>query len=95
MAITATRPVADVDGELLCEVSADAGPKDETTRRFRIKNTTGSASVFLGPQGVTTANGYEWTAAEGPLEVTLEPGEKLYGIVAALGQTVHVLASGR
>ena len=95
MAITASRPVAGTTVTLLCEVSADAGPKDESARRFRLKNLTATASVFLGPAGVTTANGYEWTTAEGPLERVLEPGESLYGIVAATPQTLHALGGGR
>lgn len=95
MPITATRPVAGVAETLLCELSADAGPSDETTRRFLLKNATGTASVFLGPQGVTTATGFEWTTTAGPIEVEIEPGEKLYGIVAATPQTLHVLGQGR
>lgn len=95
MPITATRPVAGVAETLLCELSADAGPSDDTTRRFLLRNATGTASVFLGPAGVTAANGFEWAVADGPIEVELEPGEKLYGIVAAAAQTLHVLGQGR
>ncbi|MDQ3933423.1 MAG: hypothetical protein M3340_02195 [Actinomycetota bacterium] len=69
---------------------------DQWTRRYLLKNVTGTASVYLGgTDAVTTGNGFEWTVADGPLEVELEPGEKLYGVVAATTQAVHVLRQGR
>lgn len=96
--MVATRATAGTTATLLVENTKPSRSADESdwgALKARLQNLTGTASVFLGPAGVTTANGYEWTTAEGPLEVDLEPGEALYGIVAALAQTVHVLGQGR
>jgi hypothetical protein len=68
---------------------------DFSSLRFIIKNITASASIFLGGSNVTTGNGFQWDVADGALEIELEPGEALYGIVASASQTLHVLQSGR
>jgi hypothetical protein len=56
---------------------------------------TGTATVYLGPAGVTAANGFPWTTSIGPLSFDLDAGEVLYGICAS-GQssTVAVLETG-
>jgi hypothetical protein len=98
MAITVTQPVVDttLGGVLIASNSAgDPGEGDYRSRKFLLKNATQTASVFLGPSGVTTANGFQWDPADGPLEVELEPGESLYGIVAVTSQTIHALRQGR
>lgn len=97
MALAITRPVVDTTsgGVLIATNTTAAGEGDFGTRRALIKNPTATASVFLGPSGVSTATGFQWDVADGPLEVELEPGESLYGIVAATAQTLHVLAQGR
>jgi len=97
MAFAITRPAVDTTsgGVLIAQNTTSSGEADFGTKRALIKNLTGTASVFLGPQGVTTANGFQWDVADGPLEVELEPGEAIYGIVAATPQTLHVLAQGR
>jgi len=98
MAIVVTQPVVDttVGGVLVAQKSSgDPGEGDYRSRKFLLKNNTQTAAVFLGPQGLTTANGFQWDPADGPLEVELEPGEALYGIVAVTSQTVHALRQGR
>lgn len=80
---------------MLATNTTDAREGDWGNRRALLKNLTGTASVFLGPQGVTTATGFQWDPADGPLEIELEGGESIYGIVAAVTQTLHVLAQGR
>lgn len=42
----------------------------------------GAASVYLGGAGVTTATGFELAAGKDAI-LGLDPGETLYGIVAA------------
>lgn len=71
------------------------GGADIDARSFLLSNATATESVFVGPSGVTTANGFEWKTTHPPLSITLEPGESLYGIVATNAQTVHVLSTGR
>jgi len=98
MAITVTQPAVDTTagGVLVAQNTAgDPGEGDYRTRKFLLKNITASATVYLGPQGLTTGNGFAWAAADGPLEIELEPGEALYGIVSTTTQTVHVLRQGR
>ncbi len=51
--------------------------------------------MFVGPAGVTTANGFPWATADRALAVDLEPGESIYGIVATNAQTVKTLTTGR
>lgn len=53
----------------------------------------GAASVFLGGTGVTTTTGFELAAGES-VNVDVNQGEKLFGIVATGTQTVHVLRIG-
>lgn len=98
MAIVVTQPVADttVGGVVIASNGAtDPGEGDYRSRTFLLKNVTASATVFLGASGVATGTGFAWAAADGPLEVELEPGESLYGIVASTPQTIHVLRQGR
>lgn len=59
-----------------------------------MKNTTATATVFLGKGDVATGTGYPWAVADGQLTVDLAPGETLYGIVAAGTQTVKTLRAG-
>lgn len=101
MAIAATRPAVTTSATL---VAANTLADDTTLmpvhdwarRSFLVKNMTGTASVFLGTSGVTAAApAFEWAVADGPLMIDLEPGEELYGIVAATTQTLHVLRQGR
>ena len=96
MAVATSRPaVATTAGGTLIYSNAEASSGDEYAVKVLLKNVTGTASVYLGPSGVTTATGFEWAPADGPLTWELEPGESLYGIVAATQQTVHVLKAGR
>ena len=102
MALVVTRPSVTTTATLIAENTTSAtvdkpteGGADYFLVRFRVKNLTGTASIYLGPSGVTTANGFEWAVADGMLEFELEPGESLYGIVAATTQTVHAIKQGR
>lgn len=51
--------------------------------------------VYVGGPGVTTASGYLWAASEPPLQLVLEPGEDIYGVVATGTQVVHRLRMGQ
>lgn len=97
MAVTATRPVAGVTATLLATNSSGSpGEGDYRSRSYLLRNLTASAPVFLGGDNtVTTGNGFQWDSASGSVQITLEPGESLYGIVTATPQTIHVLSSGR
>lgn len=50
----------------------------------------GGASVYLGPAGVTTSTGYELENRSG-IELVLEPGESLYGVVATGTEVVDYI----
>lgn len=66
---------------------------DNTTSSLSVlvKN-TGASTVYLGTAGVTSANGFPWAAADGPISFDLGSGEVLYGICAsATSSTVAVL----
>jgi hypothetical protein len=54
---------------------------------------TGGATVYVGSSAVTTAIGFPVAAGE-KMAFSLEPGESLYGIVAASTQAVNVFRSG-
>ena len=96
MAIVVTQPNVTTSATLICQNNAgDPGEGDYRTRRFRIKNITATGPVVLGPAGVTAANGYSFAVADSPIVIELEPGEALYGIVAATAQTLHVSQHGR
>lgn len=64
---------------------------DVAAARATVRN-AGAASVFLGPAGVTTGNGYELTTGS-VVELLIPAGEELFGIVATGTEPVHVLAS--
>lgn len=53
----------------------------------------GAATVYLGDDGVTTANGYP-LAAGSHMSIDLDPSEALYGIVASGTVEVRVLEAG-
>jgi hypothetical protein len=93
--VTQHRPTAGTAASVLIENDAQRRDPDASSLSFVLKNITATASVFLGDPGVTAANGFEWAPADGPLSIDLEPGEKLYGIVAVTQQALHALQAGR
>lgn len=93
MAVAASRPSVTTSATAIY-TNSETG-SDLHSVRVLLKNVTATVSVYLGPAGVTTSNGFEWAVADGPVEVELEPGESLYGIVAVTTQTVHALKQGR
>lgn len=96
MAVLAARPVADVTASLIASNTVSDGEGDFRSRSYLIRNVTATAPVILGgDSAVTVASGFQWDAAAGAMEIVLEPGESLYGIVSATPQTIHVLSSGR
>ena len=96
MAVVVTRPAPTTSAVLIASVADSGGSGDDWGgKSFLLKNVTATAAVFLGPSGVTTANGFQWDTADGPITWTLEPGESLYGIVASVTQTIHVASTGR
>lgn len=95
MAVTTAQVSVTTSATLICRNTASVGADDSATLGFVVKNTTGTANVFVGPTGVTTGTGFQWSATDGPLSIDLEPQESLYGIVAATTQVLHVLGVGR
>lgn len=57
--------------------------------RVRMKN-IGTAIIAIGGSDVTAANGFE-VAISGEESFDLDPGQSLYGIVAAATQVMEVL----
>lgn len=94
MSVVASRPSVTTSATKIAE-NTSGDSTDVSTLSFVLKNLTASASIYVGPSGVTTSNGFEWAVSDGPLSIDLEPGEELYGIVASTSQTVHVLKAGR
>jgi hypothetical protein len=97
MAVVVTRPVVGTSATLIAQNTASAGADDTATLSFIVKNVTGSATIWLnGTNAVSSSNGLQWDPSDGPLgDLWLEPGEALWGIVASVPQTLHVLGSGR
>ena len=89
MSVTAAQVSVATSATALNAVDSDDSPFNSNL--FRNKHAT--ASVFLGPSTVTTANGFELAAGEA-VSVDLRGGEILYGIVATGTATVHVLRAG-
>jgi hypothetical protein len=67
--------------------------EDLAPSRCVVLSNGSGATVFLGPEGVTTDDGCA-LAASTVLTVWLHPDEALYGIVASTGSTVSYLESG-
>lgn len=64
---------------------------------FLIRNETGTATVYLEvDQAATATNGFPWKASDSSIEIVLECGQTLYGIVANAGadQELRILRSG-
>ncbi len=95
MSVTASHPIAGTVATLLASNTSDRAAQDTGTVKALLRNTTASATVFLGDATVTIGAGFSWLTTDGPLEIELEPGESLYGIVAATPQTLNVLKQGR
>lgn len=97
MAVIASRVTVGTSATKIAEntSSSGGGEGDYRNRLFLLKNVTASEDIFVGGDGVTTGAGFLWAVVDGGLEIELEPGESLYGIVATTGQTVHVLEQGR
>lgn len=53
---------------------------------------TASAACYIGPTGVTTANGFALTATN-VYKIRLAPGESLYCVGAAGTEVISVLAN--
>lgn len=96
MAILPDRAVAGDPAQVLATNDIAQSEGDYRARTVVLQNVTGDDVVFLGDEGVTGATGFRWDVAElgRAFEVTLEPGESVYGF-AASDQEIHVLAGGR
>lgn len=65
---------------------------DGSWSRVRVKVPTGGQAVAIGASALVFASGYQLSAGES-LDLTLSPGEVLYGRVNATTQAVHVIHS--
>lgn len=72
---------------------ATAASDDSDGASTTIKNPVGGVNVYLGPSGVTTANGFLLAAGDA-MSADLGRGETVYGIVASGSQTVYVFRAG-
>lgn len=61
--------------------------------RLLVRNSSATASVFLGGSGVTTANGYE-VPSGASVSLVLDSGDALYAVVGVGTIDVHVLRIG-
>lgn len=97
MAIIPTRPAIAATATLIAINDRPAGDAEGNTWSYLVKNLTGTAAVFLGGDNTVTAGtpAFQWDTTDGPLMVSLEPGEALWGIVTAVAQTLHVIRQGR
>ncbi len=94
--ISASRISVGTVPTLIFENVKEASPdEDYALIRALAKNATATETVYLGGVDVATTTGFAWEVADGPLELEIEPGEKLYGIVATVAQSIHVLREGR
>jgi hypothetical protein len=103
MTIVASRPTVDTTPRLIASNLVDpqspSGVSDAGTQVFWIQNVTGTAPIFLdGSNQVAAGSGASWDSTKkGDLMLELEPGEQLWGVLAAAQptQTLHVLKGGR
>jgi hypothetical protein len=65
---------------------------DSDGQYVRIRNMSSSRSVFLGTSSVTISNGYE-LVKDSSIEMSLGPGEEIYGIVEEDTQPVCWIAT--
>lgn len=66
---------------------------DATAGQSLVVRNRGTADVFVGGTGVATSTGFKLAAGDS-VSLELGQGEKLYGIVAAGSESVHVLRVG-
>lgn len=66
---------------------------DRSGSSICVSNPSGGSTVYLGPAGVTTGNGFALDAGAS-MAFDLQPGELIYGIVASGTVTVSVLRTG-
>jgi hypothetical protein len=70
----------------------EQGGYQQPNRNIFLANAA-TATVFVGPSGVTTATGYP-LLANGTMNISLHLDEALYGIVASTASVVSFVASG-
>jgi hypothetical protein len=63
----------------------------DDTHRSVYLHVVGNATVYLGSETVTTANGLNTEKHTSPLEIIIPSRQTLYGIVAASTEDVRVL----
>lgn len=66
----------------------------QSDRVSLLVSNVGSATVYLGPSGVTTSSGVPLAAGASVSINDLDPAERVYGIVAASTNEVRVLRQG-
>lgn len=77
--------------------ASDTGEGDYPSKRVALINVSAApAVVYVGPAGVTTADGARWVVEAGrTLSLEVEVGESVYAVVAAGTQDIDVLVNGR
>lgn len=71
------------------EITSD---RDGRSATVIVKNTTATATIYLGDKNVTAGDGYPWEAGDGPLSADVSAGA-LFALSAGATQTVRVLES--
>jgi len=87
MAISAKQVTITTSPTLIHSVSDGDGDK------IHVHTPTGGQDVFLGGSDVTTSTGFLLTAGDRQVEMELDAGDAIYGVVAATTSTVYVLVS--
>jgi hypothetical protein len=97
MAVTASQGLSVGTTAVQIAVNLHRGGSDTDIHSLVLKNMSGViTTVYLGPLGVTTANGFRWNqATDGPFSFDLEPREAMYAVVASGTQTLDLIGGGR
>lgn len=90
MAVTSAQVSVGTTATLLTSTTdTDANPGNEII----VANPVGGTDTYLGGPGVTTGTGLLLTGGSS-IALQVNPGDALYGVVAASTNTLHVLRNG-
>jgi hypothetical protein len=92
MAVSATKPTIAATATVIFTSQAKVTGKSRALV-ILISNPTGGQTVYLGDSGVTVGAGFPLLTGTS-IELTIQGGESVYGIVSATTQVVNVLVSG-
>ena len=82
MPLQATRTVTADEVVAVAGNPGDVAGAGADTVTVELRNATATETIYLGAQGVTSATGFPWDAADGSFSCPLEPGEVLFARLA-------------